>query len=645
MIQLISSVLKGYTNRYSFETSTNLQTANTIVLVLGNLAFIAAVLVARSAPANGYEVDIYRATPLLFWVGVGVALVSAVWVLSHPSDDISWYAALVLTGISGLSIPALPIIRGYFFYGLTDALNHLGWARELVAGTTTFFSDIYPASHVFSGVLSVLGGTPLERGMLLVVLVLLVSYVVFSVLVIREILPTRTATSVALVAALLFLPVNHVALAPHFHTYSLATFFFPFVLFLFVKHVTSSGPDPTLPRRLSSTDLGVIFGGTAIIVFHPQVAANVIVLLGTVALVQFVARRRYPKTLFAQSKPVYGQFIFLTVVFLAWNIQYNAIFALSTSLTESLIGMLNGTDEAGRQIIADRAESAEGAGTGLVTLFFKIFLSKTVFVLAAAAVVGKRLLSYLSARSSQHESSNAQFGDQAKPTTKSDTVVALFAVSGVSLAVFFVAHYFGGAQGYFFRHAGFGMVLAMVVATVGFVQLGERMKNAGGSLRSAVFVLATVALVVSMAAFFASPYLSLPTGHVSEQQYEGHATTFEYAGDSAAFAALRTGPERYYDARGANLDNRLRWAIYPEDMGPELRDVREHDFPQKDFYYLILTKTDRDRELIAYNGLRFTAEDFDSVPNQEGVSRVYTNGEVESYQVLYSTAETDGPGE
>ncbi|SDM61452.1 hypothetical protein SAMN04487949_2264 [Halogranum gelatinilyticum] len=664
MLQTITTAMKRQTGRYSFQTGLSLQTLNTVALVLGNLVFIVGIYAARSVPASGYEVDIYRATPLLFWGSVAFALVAALWVLTHPSDRLSWAAALTLAAVAGLSIPAVPLLRGYFFYGLTDALHHLGWARELLAGATTFFGDLYPATHVFSAVIAVLSGASIERSMLLVVLLLISGYVVFTTLVVREILPGRTATVVAVFVGLLFLPINHVAFGPHFHTYSLATFFFPFLLYLVVKHVTATRPDPTLPGRLSATDLGFLFAGATIVVLHPQVAANVVVLLGTFAVVQFVARWRAPDSRFGRSKPVYGQFVFLSAVFLAWNVQYDALFGLSTSLADSLVGVATGTGQESPQLIADRAASAEGAGTSVTALFGKIFLLKLVFVAIAGTVVARDVVGYLKSRgrataARSDGGDGSALGDRlALEAGRSpevgrslgvDIVVGLLTVSGLALAVFFAAHYLGGVQGYFFRHVGFGMVLVSFLAVVGIVRFIEASRHTSPTrrraLRSTAFALTVAVLVVSMAAFFASPYISLPSNHVSEQQYAGHATTFEYGVDNAAYAALRTGPERYYDARGANLDNRLSWGIGPEDMGASLRDVRDHDYPQEDFYYLFMTETDRQKELVAYNGLRFSADDFETVSHQEGVSRVVTNGEVDAYQVLYSTVEDDGPGE
>ena len=49
----------------------------TLVLVVGVLAFLAAVLAAHRDPATGYEVSIYAATTPAFWVGTGLAVLCA----------------------------------------------------------------------------------------------------------------------------------------------------------------------------------------------------------------------------------------------------------------------------------------------------------------------------------------------------------------------------------------------------------------------------------------------------------------------------------------------------------------------------------------------------------------------------------------
>ena len=631
MLQALSSTMRRHANRNLFSVDTRLQFVNSSLLMIGNLAFVVAVYAAHSSPATGYEVNVFASTPTLYWVGLGVAFVSALWVLTFARERVPWLGGFGLTTLAGISVPALPLLRGYYFYGLSDPLFHLGWAKQLQQGTMTFFDLLYPGTHTFSAILSTLGGAPAERSMLLAAFVMTCSFVAFSVLAVRTILPNRTALGIALVSSLLFLPINHVGFEPTAKTYSMATFFFPFAMYLVVKHLTSEGPDPTLPHRLSATDLAFLVGGVTIIFYHPQVAANVIVFTGSIAVTQFVARRKFPDTHLARSKPVYGQLAVLTLLFFAWNVQHTALFDLTGRLLESLSGLFLGSEQAG-EIVQDRANSADQAGTGIVTLFVRIFLLQAVYVAAGAGVVLARVFGAL------------QFEDR-----RVAIVVDAFAVAGVVSAVFFLSHFVGSVSAYFFRHVGFGMAFGPILAVVGFYRLvsstSDFTSGVRRTLKTVGVVLMAVALAMSIAAFFSSPYVSLPTSHVSEQQFTGHATAFERSADGAAFAAPRTGPQRYYDARGIHMDNRLQWDVTAAQMRSGLREVRRNDFPIKDFYYLFVTETDRKRELVAYNGLRYGSEAFESVPDQEGVSRIHSNGEVDVYQVLYSEPEDDGPGE
>lgn len=631
MLQALSSTVRRHADENLFSIDTPVRFAHSALLVIGNLAFVVAVYSAYSSPATGYEVNIFAATPLLFWVGVCVALVSALWVVTFARERVPWLGGFGLATLAGLSIPALPLVRGYYFYGQSDPLFHLGWAKQLQRGSMGFFDLLYPASHTFAAVLSVLSGVTTERSMLLLVFTLTCLFVAFTVLTIWTLLPNRTAVTIALVSSLLFLPINHIGFESSFKTYSLATLFFTFTMYLFVKHLCSNGRDPTLPGRLSATDLGFLFGGVTIIFYHPQVAANIIVFLGTLAVTHLLVSRKYPSSLLAHSKPVYGQVLVLTVVFFAWNVHHTALFDLTGSLYESLQGLFLGSEQAG-EIVSDRAKSAEGAGTSIVAIFVKIFLLQAVYVLVAAGVVAGR-----------------QLGVLERNDTDADVVVEAFAVAGIVTAVFFLSHFVGNLSNYFFRHVGFGMVVASVVAIIGLYRLtsiGQRYSlSVRRTLKTGAVVLMVVVIALSLAAFFPSPYVSLPTSHVSEQQFTGHATAFEHSVEGAAYAAPRTGPQRYYDARGTHMDNRLQWSVTAEDMRSDLRGVRLHDYPTKDFYYLFVTETDRKRELVAYNGLRYGHEAFASVSEQEGVSRIYSNGEVNVYQVLYSSPEDDGPGE
>lgn len=592
-------------------------------LLIGVLGFLIAVSAAKSAPATGTEISIYAGTPLLFWIGIGVALSVGVITLVFAASWTQWAGSLALSGLSVLAIVALPLLRGYFFYGLSDSLRHLGAARQLVTDDLAFTEIVYPGSYAYSGFLAALSGIPLERAMLFVVFSMMVLFVVFGTLCVRTIVPDRRAVAVAAVSMLLFLPLNQISLHPHFHTFSMTTFFAPVLLYVVIRHLTAETADSTLPGRLSSTDLGFGVGAIAIVLYHPLAATDLIIVLGAIVAIQWIGRRAFPGMLLARSPPLYGQFLFLVVVFAVWNGQQDAAVRHSSNIVDALNGWITGAALPGEDI-TQRTESAESVGLSVTEIFVKLFLVKVFYVLVAAAVVLANL------RSTYFEDG-------------SSTVTTAFSVSGIALGVFALVTFIGPINEYFFRHIGFGMILVGTLAPIGLTRVIEEVERLSPGLEVSLKAVGIVALVIgvtlSMLVIFPSPYIAQPTQHVSEQQYEGHVTAIEYRAEGAALSSGRGGPRRYAKAMGVYLDPRLSWKTPPEALPGELRRFRGNDFPTADFYYYIQTEHAERKELVAFRGVRYDAADFRDVDRTTGVSRVMSNGEVDVHYVEYA----DGP--
>ena len=599
------------------------QTAVSVALLVGAVCFFAAVTVAEANPAAGYEVSIYGSTPLPFWIGVGIALLAGVTALVLASSWTQWAGGLALTGLSMLSVAALPLVRGYFFYGLGDGLRHVGNTRRLVTGDANFFTEVYPGAYSFSGFLSAFSGASLEQSMLLVAFVALALYVVFVVLCVRTILPRRRAVAIAAVSALMLLPLNHISFHPHFHTFSMTTFLTPILLYVVIKHITDRGVDETIPGRISSTDLGFAVTAVAIVFYHPQTALNVIIVLGAIMVIQQLSGRFIPDTALANSPPVYGQLLFLVAFFALWNLQHEAVFNMSSNLLASLNGWVLGTEQGG-QIVTERVDSAESVGLGVGEMFVKLFLVPAFYGLVAGGVVVANLFSDVFDRESR-------------------MITTTFSIAGLALGVYSVAHFVGDVSGYFFRHIGFGMVLVTILAGIGLTKAGDHVDELRPSPSRLVKMIAisglVIALALSVLVVFPSPYLSQPTQHVSEQMYTGHETVMEYRAEGAALASTRSPPSQYSQAMGTDLDRRLGWAVPPEALPSDLRRFRGGDYPTQDFYYYIQTFGDEQKEVVAYQGLRYDESDFTDVRETPGVSQVITNGRVDVYHVTYG----DGP--
>jgi len=599
------------------------QSAVSLALLIGSVCFSAAVTIAEANPAVGYEVSIYASTPILYWVGIALSLSAGVAALLLATSWLQWAGGLVLSALSILSIPALPLVHSYFFYGLSDGIRHLGYARQLITGDMSFFDEVYPGSYSFSGLLGGLSGIPLEQSMLFVVFITFVLYVVFIVLCVRMILPQRSAVVIAAISALMFLPLNHISFHSHFHAFSMTTFLTPILLYVVFKHITDRGSDETLPGRISSTDLGFAVTAVAITFYHPQTTVNVIIVLGAIVAIQYLSRRFMSDPVLAESPPVYGQLLFLVLFFAVWNLQHDAIFSTSSNLIDSLNGLVMGTEQAG-EVVTDRTNSARSVGLGIGELFAKLFLVPAFYAIVAAAMVVANLFS------------KGFKGDSRMITTT-------FSLAGFALGIYSLAHFVGQMSGYFFRHIGFGMVLVTILAAIGLTKAGEHVNELSPSPARLIKVLTVaglvVALTLSILVMFPSPYISLPTQHVSEQQYAGHATAIEYQADGAALASTGANPRRYATAMNQDLDPRLAWGVPPEALPADLRRFRGDDFATREFYYYLQTELDEGREMDAYGGLRYDESDFTGVGETVGVSQIMTNGRVDVYHVKYA----DGP--
>lgn len=213
-----------------------------LTLGAGFLAVALAVLVARASPATGYEVSVYGGTPLLTWALLTVALVTATVVIVRPSSERSTTVASILGGSAVTAVVSLPLIRGYYYYGATDSLTHLGWARDISAGAIEPYSLLYPGYHSVSVALARFAGSSLEQALLLTTVAFFVVFLVFVPLTAKLITGSTRVMGFAAICSWFVLPINNVATHLMPHTNSLALLFLPAVLFVLLLFLRSSEP-------------------------------------------------------------------------------------------------------------------------------------------------------------------------------------------------------------------------------------------------------------------------------------------------------------------------------------------------------------------------------------------------------------------
>lgn len=580
-----------------------------VTLAVGYLALAVAIWIARGSPAAGHEVSPYPATPMGFWVGVALALLVALLVPLSVGSFRHQAVAIGLGGLSTGAIAALPLIRGYHFYGLYDALTHLGWTNDIATGALEPTGLLYPGIHLLSLFIATVTGLATPTAILLMVVVLVCVFLVFVPLSVRTIVPERDALFVGAFSAFLFLPITHLSTHMNAHTMSQSILFSTLLVFLVVKFLASPSSDPSAPAL--SMLLAVVIGVT--VVFHPQLAAHVLVVFVGVCVIQMLYRlvtTDHP----AHDRPtLYGHTVFLGGMFVLWSSNHGLFIGIGARAVGSVVDFVleRGSSPAGESIGA-QSSSLLAIGGSLEVVFLKLFLVSLVFCIATAAVVLAALTSWR---------------ERAPETT---WLVLALGAGLAALGPVFVFYYVGTLSEMYFRAFGLMMLFATILGAVAFTlganALAERFPmRAVGLLLAGVFV---CLLILSLLTVFPSPYVYNQSPHVTEQQMHGHAVAFDNQHGDVPYMGVRSGPYRYVDAiYGGGRTSEFDEAVPREAMHDGLSAHVEGD------RYVVVTEIDERREVDAYHELRYAEEDFDAIGAQPGVHRVHSNGEFELYAV------------
>lgn len=600
----------------------------TVALAIGYVALALALLRARAAPADTYEISIYGGTPPTVWIALAVAVLVgvAVAVLGARGLGTPLAVALVLAVVA--TVAFLPLIRNYQSYGIADSLTHMGWARGILVGEMSPLSIVYPGAHAAAATVAAVTGVHIGRGMMFMLGMMVSVFLVFVPLVVRTLVGDRASLVAGGFSAAFLLPVTNVSTFVDFHTFSLATYFFPVVLFLLFKYLADPRRGTGLTNALSSTGLVLVISGIATDLYHPQVAVNLIVLFGTIVAVQWLYRWLPGGGPLANARSLLAPTLLIGAFFVLWTLRYQVVYNMLGGLVESLQLFVQG--EAGAaQVVKQRQESATGLGISTFELFWKLYFVHAAYVLLAAGLVLVGLAGRL---------------DEERPDR--NAAVTYVAYGGLALTPFFLLHFVGDVSGYFFRHIGFGMVLITLLGALALHALQRRAIAADVSswLRPIAVVAVVAGLTLSMLIMFPSPYIYKANHHVTDQTMTGHEMAFEHqdAADDVRFVGLEPSPKRFEDALRADI---LTFdSIPPQYM--EANNMTEYmaEFRAQTPYYLMVTDHNYAQEVRAHNGHEYSRQAFANLGTEPGVSRIQTNGDLTVYYVGPGNGSADSAG-
>ncbi len=583
-----------------------------LVLSMGCLTLGIGLLFAWDSPATGYELSIYRATPVIFWLGVGGAFAASLLVCAVSARDRLAVYGLGLGGLATLAIAALPLVRSYRFLGAADALTHLGWAADIRAGLLAPHELLYPGGHSATALLGAAFGLSTARAMLLWVFLLFAAYLVCIPIFARAIVGSPVVAVLAGFSGFLFLPFNNVSTVYQFHAYSLGLMAIPVVGYVLVRYLQSDpGPRAGRPDAWHLLLLGV---GSVLLLLHPQVTLNVVILLGTFAVVHRLSHRYGPNHPLRDLRSTGVPFLILFVGWSAWSFRHWQAMAtvenLATAAYQTILG-----DQTPGQAAADAGVSAAALGASLTELFLKLFLVSAIYGLIASIVA---LVAIRSTVRRQHRPDHS--------------VISYVGFGGLVLGPFFVLHFLGDISHHFFRHLGFVMVFATVLGAIGLYYLVDALSAGKGSpaLRTVGVWAFAIVLILSVPIVYSSPYIYLPGSHVPDDNFEGYGTAFDIADEEVHWSGVRSGPGRFVD--GLTPGERPVEAVrYSADNSSHLIEQANggSDIP----LYLPISERDYAREVLAYQEFRFDRTAFQAPQRSTQANHVHTNGDFDLYYI------------
>ncbi|MDS0261441.1 hypothetical protein NDI56_18730 [Haloarcula sp. S1CR25-12] len=572
-------------------------------------------------PATGYELSIYAGTPVVFWAGLAVAVCVGIGgATSLRKRSTQYLSAAIAIGAIMLFV-SLPFVRDYYYFGQEDALQHLGWVREILL-TGSFNADPYPGIHVLATFLNLVTGVSPSRSLLLVPPATFLLYVVSLPLLADYFVDTERANlrPLALLSGCL-IPTITAVMIPRMQPIATvgAMHITPIVIWATLNAISSNR------SQYTSFFICIVVLQGSLVLYHPQYML-VLLAITSVYTLGIVASDIVSKGSKIRPHPRYlipG--VVIPGVVLSYDLIKSQFFsgASETLLTRYGSGGISTADPSGSGL-------SEVGGSAL-TLFVRSLSVKLAIGLVGVLTVAISI--YKIGRALWHGSSiideiSAAHGRQLL------LLLGCVPVAGLGL-VYLVAGDLPQVVRYFSFITGLGTVFVSI-----------RLVDISGKVDRQTFgAIASVLLIVGVAgavpATFNSPYLFKPTQQVTESQMSGYDWTFNTAADKPTFATDTDVGRHYRATRGNSRYRKWRGSDMSQGfsvrggglVGPHFNSQNLSEAAGSEGIYLITTDFSRQQQLSLYKGLVFNESDYRYLQSSENISCIYDNGDFREYQV------------
>lgn len=589
-----------------------------IIFIFLFLLLSVALIITWNAPAVGYEVSIYRSTPLILWVslissvivGITVVVTSAA---KNEFDQCSlWKIGFLLIFLSYVVCLALFIIRSYYMLGVGgDAASHIGWIKDILNIGHLPTSLIYPTIHIYLSETILITGLDLIFLHKIAPLIFSLLCILFMYVFARTLLSKSAEVLLAVVISCSlafgwYLDLTANALANHF---------LPFALFLVVRYLQQR----TWPWTIALVAVLLLYP-----VFHPVPAAflglTFLTLWIPLILPKITEILREGKINYSNLSGPNFRLVLPFLILLAWFIFWISSFSVWGWTLQSIYETIC-LEEGPSKILdlADEVSYAQGYGYNVIEQVVRRLWSPII-------------LSVLSAISLPLLWRNFQNGHHRKYLFSFYGPFGMIALAIPLLYTFNLA--FGPL-----RLMIYISMLGTVFAAYLLVHLLTREKGNSGlkrfNLQKAFVIIAIFGLFLGgMLNLYSSPYNLKHNHQTPLSEVVGMKYFFEHRDVNVSLSGITITPGRFADAF-LTPDERAVQNL-PRELGDR---VAPWHFGY-DRFFSISSAYDEETDLIIRQRdktiyvdyfpemaqFRFTIQDFERLDEDPGVNFLYSNG-------------------
>jgi len=589
------------------------------VLAAYSLLTLIMITVVCVPQADGFEVSIYDAYPLYFWISIiaGTVLGEAV-IIKHRNSiwrkSVQFCSGFTVVICILVFLLFMPLIRGYVAYGYGDTLTHIGYVREIIRSGETG-SNAYPALHILAAAISMLTSIDVVDTSLFIPSLFSLFYILTFYVLAKELLGNKGELAFALIMALIpIFGFYNLMFAPYPESF----FLVPLLMFVYLRATRS--------KSSAIFVLLTIVIGVLLVVFHPLNVLLFILLL-LVSRLSKTMRTGSHETLasttntrFRNENP-YAITLILFALFVAWaNWLYVAVGSMA-SIFDSIIGRGNLSEF---QQYSTTAQVISPSILETATVAFEMYgvqiLVGALSVYGVARILAGRRLTRRRVVVS-HAFICREF------------VTFLF----VYLAIFVFAYNFGSARIFLY----IGMFGCLVIS----ITLGEafsQRKNKPSFLllvRKALVLLVIISvLTTSVFGLFWAPINRTATLQVTEGEFAGMTMFFGIRDETTSALEVGISQSRFFDAiYGPDSSGINIWygatVAAPDHFGYDAYDSLSDsvDGPR----YLLTSERWRTYWPSVWpefeSRWRFSPQDFEQLELDSGVNHVLSNGDFDMY--------------